>query len=599
VPPQITAIQAASPDEPVASGLHVDVIVLSAESALYESIRSCVGERNPVWRARSAEEAVDMLLLGRCGVLIVDMASVPTHSAPLIERIHAQFPDVVLVVAGSRDDEGALAGLVSEGLIYRYMHKPLSAKRAGMFLSAAIQQYVERRGRRDFAPLLPLAGRLPERVDARYWAISAAVIVTVVLGVAMLKRDEPDPPLLVPPVASRPDVVSSTPRADPVLSRARAALAAGRYEAPEGRNALDLYRAVLLARPDYPEARIGLERTLGAIVADAERHWQDGDRAEAQRLLHRVLEAEPAQPAAQALLASMQPAVVEDTSPADQAVATTSVEPTAPPASTAALASESAPLDARPRALEPPTVAPVVAATAPPPAPTVARVAAKPAATASGAAIPPAVRKTPRAAAANVAPASSPTAAAAPTATAMQPPRARPAVPVPDPLQPKLAMMSPKTTTQRARVFGAPISSGHATAGIDKRPYVPPAPKIAIAAVDVDAMAATRAPLPVAAVPRVEPAFLDARELEQISTVEPTYPAAAMRNGQEGWVTLEFTVTETGSVSDPWVTDAKPADVFDAAAISAVRQWRFRPRVANGRAAAVRSSVTLRFEVER
>jgi protein TonB len=181
----------------------------------------------------------------------------------------------------------------------------------------------------------------------------------------------------------------------------------------------------------------------------------------------------------------------------------------------------------------------------------------------------------------------------------MQPPRARPAVPVPDPLQPKLAMMSPKTTTQRARVFGAPISSGHATAGIDKRPYVPPAPKIAIAAVDVDAMAATRAPLPVAAVPRVEPAFLDARELEQISTVEPTYPAAAMRNGQEGWVTLEFTVTETGSVSDPWVTDAKPADVFDAAAISAVRQWRFRPRVANGRAAAVRSSVTLRFEVER
>ena len=105
MPPQITAIQTASPDEHVASGLLVDVIVLSTDSPLYESIRSCVGERNPVWRARSAEEAVDMLLLGRCGVLIVDMASVPTHSAPLIERIHAQFPDVVLVVAGSRDDE--------------------------------------------------------------------------------------------------------------------------------------------------------------------------------------------------------------------------------------------------------------------------------------------------------------------------------------------------------------------------------------------------------------------------------------------------------------------------------------------------------------
>jgi hypothetical protein len=108
-----------------------------------------------------------MLLLGRCGVLIVDMASVPTHSAPLIEGIHAQFPDVVLVVAGSRDDEGALAGLVSDGLIYRYMHKPLSAKRAGMFLNAAMQQYTERRGRRDFAPLLPLMGRLPASASMR------------------------------------------------------------------------------------------------------------------------------------------------------------------------------------------------------------------------------------------------------------------------------------------------------------------------------------------------------------------------------------------------------------------------------------------------
>jgi protein TonB len=72
-----------------------------------------------------------------------------------------------------------------------------------------------------------------------------------------------------------------------------------------------------------------------------------------------------------------------------------------------------------------------------------------------------------------------------------------------------------------------------------------------------------------------------------------------MRSGQEGWVTLEFTVTETGAVIDPWVTDAEPADVFDAAAIAAVRQWRFKPRIANGRAAAVRSSVTLRFEVDR
>jgi hypothetical protein len=53
----------------------VDVLVLSADLLLFDAIRGAIGERNPVWRARSAEESVDLLLTGRCGVLLVDMAA--------------------------------------------------------------------------------------------------------------------------------------------------------------------------------------------------------------------------------------------------------------------------------------------------------------------------------------------------------------------------------------------------------------------------------------------------------------------------------------------------------------------------------------------
>ena len=42
---------------------------LSADQELFESAREAVGERNPVWRARSADEAADLLITGRCGVL--------------------------------------------------------------------------------------------------------------------------------------------------------------------------------------------------------------------------------------------------------------------------------------------------------------------------------------------------------------------------------------------------------------------------------------------------------------------------------------------------------------------------------------------------
>ena len=166
-------------------------------------------------------------------------------------------------------------------------------------------------------------------------------------------------------------------------------------------------------------------------------------------------------------------------------------------------------------------------------------------------------------------------------------------------------MTTPKRATARGRSFGAPISSGHAIAGVDKRPYVPEPARTTRAA--AGRTASESPPVPAVArtlvtpepVPRPQPVYLDPGELELVSTVDPIYPAAAMRNRQEGWVTLEFTVTQTGSVRDPWVTDAEPADLFDAAAIAAVKQWRFKPRVANGRAVEVRSAVTLRFNVDR
>ncbi len=137
----------------------VDVVVLSTDMLLFDAIRAAIGERNPVWRARSAEESVDMLLTGRCGVLLVDLAAVSTQPATLVEQIVEQFPDVVVVVAGRREDEALLAQLISEGLVYRFMHKPLSAKRAGMFLNAATRCHVERRdSSAKRRPLLTLSG---------------------------------------------------------------------------------------------------------------------------------------------------------------------------------------------------------------------------------------------------------------------------------------------------------------------------------------------------------------------------------------------------------------------------------------------------------
>lgn len=515
--------QPIGPPEASSAALLVDVVVLSNDPTLFEATRAAVGERNPVWRARSAAESVDLLLSGRCGVLLLDLAAVSAEPASLIEQIVEQFPDVIVIVAGRREDEARLVGLLSEGHVYRFMHKPLTPKRAGMFLNAAIRSHAERRGIRAPGPARLATGPAISWPSLRRWSLIAAGLACLLLVLSIVLVDHGAPATKTRPgIQSAPVVPSGPaagPRADPVLSRARAAYASGRYEAPPGRNALDLYAAVLLARPGHAEARAGLESTLAKIVEAAEREATAGRRAEAYRLLQRVTAADPGHSAAAELLARLAP---------------------------------------RP---SPPERSPVAAP--PPAAARVAKRADRPATTpGSDAARPPAkslpVRRT---------------------------------VVQPDPLTPRIvnadALRRAQRSAQAARSYGAPIPSDPPIAGLaDPTPGMAPAPGTPPGAGTSDATA-----------PAAQPAF-PLGEFRPLVIVDPVYPPEALRSRTEGWVELEFTITETGSVRDAAVVGAEPQGTFDAAALAALGRWRFEPRIANGRPVAHRSIVTLRFDVD-
>lgn len=68
-----------------------------------------------------------------------------------------------------------------------------------------------------------------------------------------------------------------------------------------------------------------------------------------------------------------------------------------------------------------------------------------------------------------------------------------------------------------------------------------------------------------------------------IVKVAPLYPESAASRGIEGYVLLEFTVTETGATADPVVIESQPAGIFDDAAKKAVLKFKYKPRVENGR----------------
>ncbi|MGH8529999.1 MAG: energy transducer TonB [Nevskiales bacterium] len=85
-----------------------------------------------------------------------------------------------------------------------------------------------------------------------------------------------------------------------------------------------------------------------------------------------------------------------------------------------------------------------------------------------------------------------------------------------------------------------------------------------------------------------------------IVKVAPLYPARAQSQGIEGWVLLQFTVTETGAVIDPVVLEAQPPGVFDEAAKKAVLKFKYKPRVESGKGIAVpKVQHLIRFEIDK
>lgn len=80
-----------------------------------------------------------------------------------------------------------------------------------------------------------------------------------------------------------------------------------------------------------------------------------------------------------------------------------------------------------------------------------------------------------------------------------------------------------------------------------------------------------------------------------IVRIEPKYPMAAARDGKEGYVILSFTINEVGGVEDVKVIEAEPKRVFDKEARRALKKWKYKPKVEDGKALR-RPGLTVRLD---
>jgi TonB family protein len=80
-----------------------------------------------------------------------------------------------------------------------------------------------------------------------------------------------------------------------------------------------------------------------------------------------------------------------------------------------------------------------------------------------------------------------------------------------------------------------------------------------------------------------------------VNSQKPSYPALAQRAGLQGIVKLQVRVKKDGSVEVRKLLEGDPA--LADAAIAAVKQWRARPALINGKQVEVISTVTFNFQL--
>lgn len=86
-------------------------------------------------------------------------------------------------------------------------------------------------------------------------------------------------------------------------------------------------------------------------------------------------------------------------------------------------------------------------------------------------------------------------------------------------------------------------------------------------------------------------------ELVPLVRIPPQYPPRAARRGIQGAVTVAFIITRKGSVRNPKVIEAHPPEIFNEAALRAIKRWRFKAKQVEGQWVEQQATQTIEFRL--
>ncbi len=183
----MAARAAAAPAAPFARPTATQVACVTADDDLTAALRAAA-QGMVIAAAATPPGLADILLSGTCGTLIIDLAELGNSAPTVIQHLASQFPDIPIIGIGTRHEEAEVAGLISSGEIYRFLHRPVSAGRAKTFLEAALRRHEElkptARKLRSAGLNAPAPAPIPHRLATGARAASLEAVATAAAAAA-------------------------------------------------------------------------------------------------------------------------------------------------------------------------------------------------------------------------------------------------------------------------------------------------------------------------------------------------------------------------------------------------------------------------------
>jgi TonB family protein len=579
----------------------VELVVLTADDTFLQMLRDAVGAARRVWHVPTADKVSDLLVAGQVGILVLDAQALQGAASVFVSQISRQFPDLVVVVAGNRDAEASLASLISAGIVYRFIHKPMSPARAKLFAEAAVRKYDEQRKRAVAPPrsVPAVAAGVPRLWLGIGGALVLAAVIAVIALLRLTPRDTVQPALVerapvggaaaqepardlanAPPQISRGEaqerllVRAENALIEERLDEAAAGIEAARKAGVDGGRIAFLSSQLAKARerrraaaaqvhlkdttqPQTPDLDVRLSQALGLAAERTQSgHLIEPDRDNAKYFVQQALDIDPNS---------------SPTQSAEQALALALLSQARGAIERRDFAHAVSLLDAANGVASPANVDTLLEM----------------------------LRK-----ARKQAEAESWTQLLKTGQERLQ--QDRLIEPAND--NAKYYLLTLRSVDPGNAGLGAALQDlgsrlvAKARRALDLREldaarrWLDEATDLGFTSAD---LGTTRSDWQAAS---ARQAFLNdvvaADRLKLVKSVPPIYPRKAEQAKIEGWVELDFTVTETGEVKDLDVHASNPPGVFEGAALSALAQWRYQPIMRDAKPAAQRARIRIRFSMQ-